>query len=142
MTFKSGKSGNPAGRPKGSRDRKNVVAAEFAKEGSEIARVVIDAAKEGDMQAASLILQRLSPPLRAQAEKVQFAFDPSAPVADQATQILTATASGDIDPDTCKMLLDCLCAFAGLKDVEHFIDELKRLKDSRSATIPGGVQQT
>lgn len=141
MPFVKGKSGNPAGRPKGARG-KNVVLAEFSKEGSEIARVVIDAAKEGDMQAASLVLQRLSPPLRAQAQKVEFDFDPDAPVADQAKQIMLAVSRGEVDPDTGKMLLDCLCAFVGMRDVEHFLDELKRLKDSRSATIAGGVQQT
>lgn len=141
MAFKPGESGNVAGRPKGSRDKKNVVAAEFAKEGSAVARVVIDAAKEGDMQAASLILQRLSPPLRAQAEKVQFAFVPDAPVADQAKQIMLAVSEGRIDPDTGKMLLDMLSAFIGMKDVETFIAEFKRLKDSKPI-IPGGVQQT
>lgn len=140
MAFKPGQSGNVAGRPKGSRDRKNVVAAEFAKEGSAIARVVIDAAKEGDMQAASLILTRISPPLRAQAEKVSFQLDPDAPIADQARQILAATANGDIDPDTCKLLLDCLSAYIGMKDMETFIAEFKRLKDSKPI-IPGGVQQ-
>lgn len=141
MAFRAGQSGNPAGRPKGSRDRKNVVAAEFAKEGSAIARVVIDAAKEGDMSAASLVLQRLSPPLRAQAEKVEFEFDPDAPVGDQAKQILLAVSRGEVDPDTGKMLLDMLSAFIGMKDVETFLSELKRLRESKQP-IPGGVVTT
>ena len=92
------------------------------------------------MQAASLILTRISPPLRAQAEKVSFQLDPDAPIADQARQILAATANGDIDPDTCKLLLDCLSAYIGMKDMETFIAEFKRLKDSKPI-IPGGVQQ-
>lgn len=141
MAFRPGQSGNPAGRPKGARDKKNVVAAEFAKEGSEIARVVIEKAKDGDMSAASLVLQRLSAPLRAQAEKVEFDFNPDAPVADQAKQILLAVSQGRVDPDTGKMLLDCLSAYIGMKDVETFLAELKRLRESRSP-IPGGVQQT
>lgn len=136
--FKPGQSGNPAGRPKGARDRKNVVAAEFAKEGSAIARVVVEKAKGGDMSAAALVLQRLSPPLRPQAEKVTFDFDPNAPIAEQGTSIMRAVADGDIDPDTGKMLLDMLAAHLGLRDVETFLEELHRLRRATSR-VPGGV---
>lgn len=139
--FKPGQSGNPAGRPKGARDRKNVVAAEFAKEGSAVARVVIEKAKEGDMGAAALVLQRLSPPLRPQAEKVTFDFDPSLPLADQGTAILTAVSRGEIDPDTGKMLLDMVAAHLGLRDVETVLDELKRLRGAKTY-VPGGIVET
>jgi hypothetical protein len=139
--FKPGQSGNPAGRPKGSRDKKNVVAAEFAKEGSAIARVVIEKAKEGDMGAAALVLQRLSPPLRPQSEKVTFDFDPSLPLAEQGTAILIAVARGEIDPDTGKMLLDMVSAHLGLRDVETVLDELKRLREIKTH-IPGGIVET
>ena len=70
--WQPGQSGNPKGRPVGSRNKKNVIAEEFEKDGSAVARVVMDAALEGDMQAANMVLQRLSPPLRARAEKVTF----------------------------------------------------------------------
>ncbi|MEI2790464.1 MAG: DUF5681 domain-containing protein [Steroidobacteraceae bacterium] len=139
--FRPGQSGNPAGRPKGARDRKNVVAAEFAKEGSAIARVVIEKAKDGDMGAAALVLQRLSPPLRPQAEKVTFDFDPALPVAEQGTAIVAAVARGEIDPDTGKMLLDMIAAHLGLRDVEAFLEELKRMRESKPH-IPGGVVET
>jgi len=139
--FKPGQSGNPAGRKPGVRNKSNVVAAEFAKEGSEIARVVIEKAKEGDMSAASLVLQRLSPPLRPAAEKVTFALDPDAPVADQAKQILLAVSQGEIDPDTGKMLLDCLSAYIGMKDVETFLSELRKLREAKTG-VPGGVMTT
>lgn len=141
MAFKPGQSGNPAGRPKGARDKKNIVAAEFAKEGSAIARVVIEKAKEGDMGAAALVLQRLSPPLRPQAEKVTFDFDPSIPLAEQGTAIVAAVARGEIDPDTGKMLLDMVAAHLGLRDVETVLDELKRLREAKTH-IPGGIVET
>lgn len=136
--FRPGVSGNPRGRPAGSRNRSNVVAAEFAKEGSAVARVVIEKAKEGDMSAASLVLTRISPPLRPQAAKVQFQLDPESPIGEQAKEIIVAVSRGDIDPDTCRLLLDCLSAFVGLRDVEHLLDELKALREKRPP-IPGGV---
>jgi hypothetical protein len=139
MTYKPGQSGNPTGRPKGARDRKNVVAAEFSKQGSEVARVVVGKALEGDMTAASLVLTRLSPPLRPQAEKVQFELDPDAPIADQAKQILMAVSEGRIDPDTARILFDCCSAFVGLKDVESFLGELKRMREAKNDHIAGGV---
>lgn len=142
MAFKPGQSGNPAGRKVGIRNKRNVVAAEFEKEGSEIARVVMEKAKEGDMAAASLVLTRISPPLRAQAEKVTFDLNPDLPVADQAKQIMMAVSEGRIDPDTGRMLLDCLSAFIGLKDVETFLAELKRLREFKGTRIPGGVVES
>lgn len=136
--FKPGQSGNPAGRKPGVRNKSNVVAAEFAKEGSAVARKVLERALEGDMGAAALVLQRLSPPLRPAAEKVTFDFDPSLPIAEQGTAIMTAVAAGEIDPDTGKMLLDMLAAHLGLRDVETFLEELKRMRESKPH-IPGGV---
>ncbi|SMF85666.1 hypothetical protein SAMN06265365_1705 [Tistlia consotensis] len=115
--WQPGQSGNPKGRPAGSRNKKNVVADEFAKEGSAVARVVMDAALAGDMQAANMVLQRLSPPLRAAAERVQFELDPERPLAEQAKQILAAVADGKVDPETGKTLIGCLSAVANIEAV-------------------------
>ncbi len=86
----------------------------------------------------SLWLSRLEPPLRPSAQRVQFDLDPDAPIADQAKQVMKAVAAGGIDPDTGKQLLDMLSAFIGMKDVETFLEELKRMRESK-AHIPGGV---
>jgi len=126
-----GQSGNPNGRPKGSKNKKSVIAEEFEKEGSEVARVVIDAAKGGDLQACNIVLARLSPPLKSRAEKVQFQFTPDAPLTQQAQQVLAAVAAGDIDPDTGKLLIDAVSAFAGLKQVDEFGERLTALEQGR-----------
>lgn len=134
-----GASGNPNGRPPGVRNRRNVVAAEFEKEGSAVARVVIDKALEGDMAAASLVLTRISPPMRARPPTVEFDLDPSLTIEEQGQQILLAMSRGQVDPDTARMLLDCLCAYAGLRDVTLLLEELRKLYAKHGVSIPGGV---
>ncbi|HEJ2077742.1 DUF5681 domain-containing protein [Pseudomonas aeruginosa] len=129
--WQPGQSGNPRGRPVGSRNKKNVIADEFAKDGSAVARVVMDAALAGDMQAANLVLQRLSPPLRARAEKVTFELTPDAPLTTQAQQIMTAVAEGSIDPETGQLLINCITAFAGLKQVDELEARLIALEEKQ-----------
>lgn len=123
-----GQSGNPKGRPVGSRNKKNIVAEEFAKDGSKVARVVMNAALEGNMQAASLVLQRLAPPLRARAEKVTFDLNPTAPLTTQAQQVISAVANGDIDPDTGQLLVGCITALAGVKQIDELEQRLSALE--------------
>lgn len=129
-----GTSGNPSGRAPGVPNKRTAIAEAFHKAGAEIAQVVLDAARGGDMQAANLVLQRLAPPLRARAEKVQFALDPSAPLTHQARQVLTAVAGGEVDPATGKLLIEAISAFAALKEVDEFEARLNRL-EARSRVV-------
>ncbi|MCU1122440.1 DUF5681 domain-containing protein [Burkholderia multivorans] len=130
--WQPGQSGNPKGRPVGSRNKKNVIAEEFAKDGSAVARVVMDAALAGDMQAANMVLQRLSPPLRARAEKVTFQLTPDAPLSEQAAQILQAVSDGQIDPDTGKLLIDCIQSVAGIRAVDELEARLAALEEKQA----------
>ena len=127
--WQPGQSGNPKGRPVGSRNKKNVIAEEFEKDGSEVARVVMNAALEGDMQAANMVLQRLSPPLRARAEKVTFELTPDAPLHEQANQVLASVAEGAIDPETGKLLIDCIQSVAGIRAVDELEARLQALEE-------------
>ena len=127
--FVPGVSGNPAGRPKGAKDKKTLVAQEFEKSGSEIAKVVIDKALEGDIGAANLVLQRISPPLKTRAEKVHFELDSHASLTEQARQVLVAMASGDIDPGTAQVVINCISAFAGLRQVDELDERLRALEE-------------
>lgn len=130
--WQPGQSGNPKGRPVGSRNKKNIIAEEFEKDGSEVARVVMNAALEGDMQAANMVLQRLSPPLRARAEKVTFELTPDAPLHQQANQVLASVAEGAIDPETGKLLIDCIQSVAGIRAVDELEARLQALEEKQA----------
>ncbi len=61
--FKPGQSGNPSGRPKGSRNKATLaVQALLEGEAEEITRKAIEMAKSGEMAAIKLVLERLLPP--------------------------------------------------------------------------------
>lgn len=98
--WKPGQSGNPKGRPRGSRNRVTVVALAAMEEGAEaIARKIVDMAKTGDISAARLVLERLVPVAK---ERPVFLELPSTETAEgivQAQQaILQAVAAGDLLP--------------------------------------------
>lgn len=109
---------NKAGRPKGIADRRSRLTKALEDDAQEIIRVVIDAAKAGDMQAANLCLARLSPPLKAQSERVQFELDPDRPLAQQAHQILVGVSQGKLDAETARTLIACVQSVAGIRAVE------------------------
>jgi hypothetical protein len=92
MTFEKGQSGNPAGRPPGSRNKATILAeAMFQGEAEGIIRMVLDKAKEGDMTAIRLCLERVFPRLRDRAT----VFDlPPINSVQEALAALTAIVAG------------------------------------------------
>jgi hypothetical protein len=98
--FRRGQSGNPAGKPKGTRHKITLaVQALFDGEAEEISRKAIEKAKEGDMTAIRLVLERVLPARK----DSPVSFDlPGMNNADDATKamgaIMSAVANGDITP--------------------------------------------
>jgi hypothetical protein len=72
----------------------------------ELARVVMAKALEGDMSAASLVLTRLSAPLRASTERVEFELDPDASISDSAKQVLVSVSRGELDLESARTIFD------------------------------------
>jgi hypothetical protein len=129
---RGGKSPNPAGRPKGIVDRRTKVTQALEGDAPAIARVVVDAALEGDLQAASLVLSRIAPTLRAQSQPVCFAFDASAPLARQMEQVLAAIASGEVPPDVGQQIISAVEALGSLRAVEDLEQRIAQLEEKRA----------
>ncbi|WP_027457842.1 DUF5681 domain-containing protein [Dechloromonas agitata] len=130
--WKSGESGNPKGRPKGALNKKTLIQEEFEKEGSKIAKAVIEAAKNGDIQAANIALLRLAPPLKPETRTVQIHLDTNLSLTQQAKQVLEAIACGSIDPENGRLLIDCISRFAGLKQVEELENRIINIENKMS----------
>jgi hypothetical protein len=114
-----GQSGNPKGRPPGRVDARTKITRALLDDAPAVARVVIDAALEGDLQAASLVLARVAPALRQETYPVQFPFDPSAPIAQQIEQVLAAMAGGVVAPDVGKLIIESIGTLSNARAVEE-----------------------
>jgi Family of unknown function (DUF5681) len=98
--FQKGKSGNPEGRPKGTRNA-TTLALEILLDGQATAltQKAIDLALDGDMAAIRLCLDRILPPRKDR--PVTFTLPPINSAQDAAatvSAVLAAVASGEITP--------------------------------------------
>ena len=98
--FEPGQSGNPAGRPKGSRN-KATLAVEVLLDGEAeaITRKAIELAKNGDLAAIRLCLDRIAPPRKDR--PVLFALPALGKAEDASASlaaIVAAVASGELTP--------------------------------------------
>jgi hypothetical protein len=122
------RSPNPAGRPKGIVDKRSKLAQRMLTDAEGIVTTLIDKALEGDTGAASLILSRVLPSLRSQAERVAFDFDATAPVARQVEQVLAAIAQGAVAPDVGKQIIEAIGALSAIRATEELEARLAALE--------------
>ena len=98
MQFQKGQSGNPAGRPRGSRNKTTVLMQDLLEgEAEAIARKAIEMAKDGDMAAIRVCMDRLASirrkdPVAFELPPVDKARDTVAAVA----AVVSAVAAGDL----------------------------------------------
>jgi hypothetical protein len=99
--FQKGASGNPNGRKKGTRNQVTVLAEKLMNDDAEaIVRAVLGAAREGDMTAAKIVLDRIAPIRKGR--PLTFVM-PSISTAADVTKALAAVAklmaAGDLTPE-------------------------------------------
>ena len=98
--WKPGQSGNPAGKPPGTRNKATEMVLQLMEGGAkEITLAVIEAARGGDLAAARLVIDRLAPPMRERPVALELPDTASAEGVSKAQQaILQAVAGGDLTP--------------------------------------------
>ncbi len=128
--FVAGESGNPAGRPPGSRNRASRVAASSLEGTAEnVMSKIIGAADEGESWALMWLGNRLVPPLRTQ--PVTFELPPIETVEDLLAAhdaVLTAAARGEITLDEAERISGLLEAKRKAIETVELAEEIEAFK--------------
>ena len=132
MPFQKGESGNPAGRPRGARNRTTVLLENLLAEDAEaIARKAIELAKAGETAALRMCLDRLVPVRKD--EPVVFDLPPLETAADSvaaATRIVAAVAAGDLTPSEAMDLAKVIDVYVGALATKGFEERLNKLESA------------
>ncbi len=119
---------NPRGRPPGITDRKAKLTMRMLADADGIVDAMVAQALDGDTGAASLILSRVLPALRNQTEKVQFPFDPTAPIPMQIEAVLAAVAAGTLAADVGQIIISAIGTLSNVRAVEELESRIVMLE--------------
>lgn len=125
---KGGTSPNPSGRPAVIGMARTEVEKLLQNNVGGILELQIAKALEGDSGAATLVLSRVMAPLRPSGEKVQFAFDPSLPIARQVEQVLAAVAAGHVAPDIGQQITTIIGTLSSIRANEELEQRIIQLE--------------
>ena len=144
MTFQPGQSGNPAGRPPGIKNRSTRFVETILEGDSEdIIRAAIAKAKEGDVPAIRVCLDRLSPRLRERDHPIAFELPRISSVTDALpamSAITAAVAAGELSASEAGELSQLVNRWIELLQTIDFEARLKRveerIKEGKTALDP------
>ncbi len=128
--FRPGKSGNPAGKPKGARHRATVMAEQLMRDDEKgVVDAVLTAAKAGDMTAARLVLERIAPVRKGRPLTIALpATDTAADVAKAMSHVVAEMAAGEITPDEATTVTAVLEARRKAIELTDFEERLRRIE--------------
>jgi uncharacterized protein DUF5681 len=124
MQWQKGQSGNPAGRPRRSRNKTTILMQNLLEDEAEaIARKAIEMAKAGDMAAIRVCMDRLAPARRGAAISCELPpVETSGGAVAAMAAIIAAVAAGDVTPAEAASLarvIDRYMFARSLAELEH-----------------------
>lgn len=127
--WQAGRSGNPNGRPKGTGEigkLRKIIAGHIP----EIIDQMVNKAKEGDVQAAKLLLERAVPTLKSTEQNVVIDMPADATLSEQGSFIIQSVANGTLAPLQGNALLTSLGTLARIKEIDELEKRLTALEEA------------
>lgn len=137
-TFKKGQSGNPAGKPKGAKDKRTELRELLKPHAEKLVKKAVDMALAGDVSALRICIDRIIPPVRENRLSIALPVvkDVAGCTAAQA-KVLRAVAAGDLLPGEAESLLTLIeHQRRGLESSDH--EARMRAIEEKLKLRPGG----
>lgn len=127
--FKPGQSGNPSGKPKGTRHKATQAALALLEGETEaLTRKAVELALEGDTTALKLCLDRIAPAIKPAAQTIHLNIPAPGNLTDTARAFVAAAANGDIPPDIAAQMVSAVASVARVEELEQLKDRMEALE--------------
>ena len=130
MQFTKGASGNPAGRPKGIKDKRHRFNEAIESMIPDVLESVFQKAVTGDMTAAKILLDRSLPTKRPEQERVQIPIKEK--TALNAKDVLQGVFAGEMSPDVGASLLNAITGVLKAVEVEELTKRIEVLESQKN----------
>ena len=137
--FEKGKSGNPAGKPKGARHKITILAEKLLdKDAKGVVEKCIELAREGDLSAIKLIMDRILPPRKDRPVILNLPLIRNIGDATKAmSEITNAVCGGEITPSEGQVLSAII---ENYRKVVETVDHEERIAELEKVKTAGNIR--
>jgi hypothetical protein len=130
-TFAPGNRGNPAGKPKGARHKTTVMLEKIMADGAEdVVHAMLKAAREGDVQAGKIILDRVVPVRKGRPLEIALPeVTTAAGVLRALGEVVAAMACGEVSPDEAATMAGVVAAPRAVLEAQEMERRLLALEE-------------
>ncbi|MGV0130345.1 DUF5681 domain-containing protein [Burkholderia gladioli] len=125
--FKKGQSGNPAGKPKGARDKRTALRELLQPHAAALVSKAVELAKAGDTTALRICIDRCIPVMKAKDEPVDLPALTGS-LAERGDAVLRAMAAGTITPDQANAVMQVLAAQVRIVEADELEKRISALE--------------
>ena len=125
--FKPGQSGNPKGRPKSALTATDL-RQRLARDAEQIIDSVVQAALNGDTQAARLVLERIIPAIKPIEQPVEMPLPNCETLTEHGRAVLSAVVAGELAPGQGAQLVSAIGGLARVVEVDELAARVAELE--------------
>lgn len=133
MPFKKGETGNPKGRPPAMATSAEMIRVKLGEHYESVLQAVINAAVNGDIQAAKLVMDRICPPLKPRDGVSVFALPTNGELYEQGSAVLEALSVGKLTPLESSTILTALAGQGRLVELYDLTKRVEALEGAGAA---------
>lgn len=130
--FKPGQSGNPDGRPKGSKDKRTELRELLKPHADDLVKKAVDMALAGDTTALRICIDRIIPSIKARDMPISIP-ELTGSLTEKGEKVLLAMGQGEITPNDATQMLQTISAQARILEIDELekrVYELEKKNES------------